>query len=373
MILIKEGQMSIKILLADDSITIQKVVGIIFGGEEYSLTVVDNGKAAVEKAQEINPDVLLIDALMPGMSGYEVCEAVRAIPSLADKPIILLTGTFEKFDEEKAKSCGADDSMAKPFESQQIITKVKEMLELGSSRTSAPAPATATPAAVVEPETAATPVAPPVAEEPVVSDIWDAFTPLDESPDAATQSFSAEPSFAEELDPFDMISAEPEAVGTAPAAIIEPANDSTGSKWIPSEEETFEFGEETIAELPSAVFDEPVAETSGAAAFGDIAFDEPDDAELETVAFEEPEAPAAPAFSEPVTQSIPAAVVEEVIPVCAAPVAAAAIPAEVTEEQLRAAIAGASREVIERIVWEVVPDLAEVMIKEAIQKIRQGA
>ena len=100
--------MSIKILLADDSITIQKVVGIIFGGEEYALTVVDNGKAAVEKARDLNPDVLLIDALMPGMSGYEVCEAVRATPPISTKPILLLTGSFEPFDEDKAKSCGAD-------------------------------------------------------------------------------------------------------------------------------------------------------------------------------------------------------------------------------------------------------------------------
>jgi len=130
--------MSIKILLADDSITIQKVVGIIFGGEEYSLTVVDNGKAAVEKARELNPDVLLIDALMPGMSGYEVCEAVRATPSISTKPILLLTGSFEPFDETKAKNCGADDFLAKPFESQQIVAKVRALIELGSSRTAIP-------------------------------------------------------------------------------------------------------------------------------------------------------------------------------------------------------------------------------------------
>ena len=74
--------MSINVLVADDSITIQKVIGIIFGGDEYSLTVVDNGKAAVDKAREINPDILLIDALMPGMTGYEVAEAVRSTPSL---------------------------------------------------------------------------------------------------------------------------------------------------------------------------------------------------------------------------------------------------------------------------------------------------
>lgn len=129
--------MSIKVLVADDSITIQKVIGIIFGGDEYSLTVVDNGKSAVDKAREINPDILLIDALMPGMTGYEVVEVIRSTPSLAAKPILILTGTFEPFDEEKAKKCGADDFIAKPFESQQIVTKVKELLELGSSRAKA--------------------------------------------------------------------------------------------------------------------------------------------------------------------------------------------------------------------------------------------
>src|ERR1700688_280007 len=103
----REGTMSIKILLADDSITIQKVIGIIFGADDYALTVVDNGRDALDKALEIVPDVLLIDAVMPGMSGYEVCEAVRTTPSLAAKPILLLTGSFEPFDENKAKSCGA--------------------------------------------------------------------------------------------------------------------------------------------------------------------------------------------------------------------------------------------------------------------------
>jgi len=149
---------NISILLADDSITIQKVVGIIFAGEGYTLTVVDNGAAAVQKAQELLPDVLLIDVLMPGMSGYEVCESLRANPALADKPILLLTGSFEAFDEAKAKSCGADDHITKPFESQQIIAKVKELYALGQRRA-----AGAPPAAVPEPEAF---VAPAPAFEP---------------------------------------------------------------------------------------------------------------------------------------------------------------------------------------------------------------
>jgi CheY-like chemotaxis protein len=122
--------MSIKLLLADDSITIQKVIGIIFGGEEYSLTIVDNGKAAVEKACEICPDVLLIDALMPGMNGYEVCEAVRATPELAAKPILILTGSFEPFDEDKAKKCGADDFLAKPVSGSELIARVRSLVRV---------------------------------------------------------------------------------------------------------------------------------------------------------------------------------------------------------------------------------------------------
>ena len=187
--------MSIKILLADDSITIQKVIGIIFGGEEYSLTVVDNGKAAVEKALDIIPDILIIDALMPGMSGYEVCEQIRATPSLAAKPILLLTGSFEPFDETKAKNCGADDYIAKPFESQQIIAKVTELCELSASKSFAAG----------EAETEELPATPPAlpaeteyiehveevahAEEPETpaqpQDIWEAFTPSEPIVEAA--------------------------------------------------------------------------------------------------------------------------------------------------------------------------------------------
>ena len=126
--------MSIKVLVADDSITIQKVIGIIFKGDEYSLTVVDNGIAAVDKAREIIPDILLIDAFMPGKTGYEVSEAVRSTPSLADKPILILTSSFEPFDLDKVKKCGADDFITKPFESEQMLDKVEKLLKLGKAR-----------------------------------------------------------------------------------------------------------------------------------------------------------------------------------------------------------------------------------------------
>ena len=334
--------MSIKILLADDSITIQKVVGIIFGGEDYTLTVVDNGKAAVEKARELNPDVLLIDALMPGMSGYEVCEAVRATPALATKPILLLTGSFEPFDETKAKNCGADDFLAKPLESQQIVTKVKELFDLGAARAGISTPAAtlveAEPVVPAFEEFVEEPAAAPLVEEPAAAnDIWGAFTsPEETTPVVEAPPATAAPAVDEDI--FAMINEEPEAHVEPVEAVEYPLSESTGSQWIPVEEETFEFEEEHTLESPVPDFNEP---------------------EPAAPAFNEPEAPA---FAEPAPAPVQP-VTADVVPL---------VTAALTEDQLRAALAGASKDVIERIVWEVVPDLAETMIKEAIRKIKEG-
>jgi len=345
--------MSIKILLADDSITIQKVVGIIFGVDDYALTVVDNGKDALDKALEIVPDVLLIDAVMPGMSGYEVCEAIRKSPSLAAKPILLLTGSFEPFDEDKAKSCGADDFLAKPFESQQIVAKVKELFELGVSRASTVAPAQAAVTASVfqapsEPPPLETPAAPSPAAVAVDSaepgDIWEAFIPS-AGPAATTV---AEETLSGQGDAFAAFGQEQEPEPLQPRQTAAP-------HWVPVEEQTFEFTTEPFTEAPSPVSSEPSPPVPELA-FGDITPGEiahrtaPDQAPSHAVPAVEPFiAPPPPPAAE-----------------------AGALANALSEEQLKAAITGISREVIERIVWEVVPDLAEAMIKDAILKIREG-
>ncbi|OGU17180.1 MAG: hypothetical protein A2076_01090 [Geobacteraceae bacterium GWC2_53_11] len=406
--------MSIKVLVADDSITIQKVIGIIFSGDEYSLTVVDNGKTAVDKAREIIPDILLIDALMPGMTGYEVSEVVRSTPSLAAKPILILTGSFEPFDEDKAKKCGADDFIAKPFESQHILTKVKELLELGAARekgaqTAPPQPAPA--ATAVQAPVAPAPIMDipaPVVEPAAPADIWGAFTPEAEPPvESVTAPVVETPSAAFEPDVFAIVSEESDSL-LVPSAESAPESmpSHTGSQWIPVEENTFEF-EDTVSE-PDSAQETPDAE----AAFGDIAFEddvetaappvvaeipepittfapEPVAPETDFADFSAPPAPpafeSAPAFE---TFEIPAAPIEpfapladpapafapaiESAPAFAVP-AAAPVAAALTEDQLRQALTAASKEVIERIVWEVVPDLAEALIREAIRKIKEGA
>jgi CheY-like chemotaxis protein len=388
--------MSIKVLVADDSITIQKVIGIIFGGDEYSLTVVDNGKAAVEKAREINPDILLIDALMPGMTGYEVAEQVRATPELAAKPILILTGSFEPFDEEKAKKCGADDFIAKPFESQQIITKVKELLELGNSRaltvqTSSQQPDSETlheqgPEFSAPDTDSPTPAFTQQSEAP--SDIWNAFTPDVETPfETSAAPVIASLETAAEPDVFAIVSEENDSQLVQTAAPAHTSPQHTGSQWVPVEENTFEFEEETIAEPPETTFCEEPLEK----AFGDISFEneavtpsapdvaiipEPGFADIDISApmFEAPVVPLEPftplADPTPVTPVVAPPV--DSAPVIPAVATAAAVPSMLTEEQLKAALSGASKEVIERIVWEVVPDLAEALIREAIRKIKEG-
>src|SRR5210317_281174 len=143
--------MSKKLLLADDSITIQKVIQITFAHEDYDLTITDNGDAALAKAQELKPDLIMSDVYMPGKNGYELTSAIKQDPDLQHIPVLLLAGSFEPFDEDKARSCKADAWIEKPFESQNLIDKVAELLSAAPQADEAPAPATeAEPAPVAE-------------------------------------------------------------------------------------------------------------------------------------------------------------------------------------------------------------------------------
>jgi len=116
------------LLLADDSVTIQKVVGISFANEDVALLTVDNGDDAIAQARETRPDIVLADVVMPGLNGYEVCEAIKSDPQLRHTPVLLLTGTFEAFDEERAARAGADGHITKPFEAQALVDQVNARL-----------------------------------------------------------------------------------------------------------------------------------------------------------------------------------------------------------------------------------------------------
>jgi CheY-like chemotaxis protein len=124
----QEEPMGARILVADDSVTIQKVVELTFSKEDFVLTQARSGEEAIRKAKEIRPDLVLLDLVMPDMNGYDVCAALRTEPVLRSVPIIMLAGTFESFDQQRGAQAGANDVVTKPFESQVLVGKVKQLL-----------------------------------------------------------------------------------------------------------------------------------------------------------------------------------------------------------------------------------------------------
>ncbi|MBI4482619.1 MAG: response regulator, partial [Acidobacteria bacterium] len=129
-----------RLLLADDSITIQKVVTLTFADEGIEVVTAGNGETAIGKIVETQPDLVLADIFMPGKNGYEVCEFVKSHPQLREIPVLLLVGTFEPFDETQAKKVQCDGKLVKPFETRALIKTVKALIaraEEGKSRTPA--------------------------------------------------------------------------------------------------------------------------------------------------------------------------------------------------------------------------------------------
>src|SRR5438105_10837165 len=98
--------MAKRILLADDSITIQKVVELTFSDGDYEVTAVNNGNKAIQKLSEMRPDIILSDIIMPEKNGYEVCEFVKSHPEFRSIPVILLTGPLEQFAPARTDMSG---------------------------------------------------------------------------------------------------------------------------------------------------------------------------------------------------------------------------------------------------------------------------
>lgn len=119
-----------KLLLADDSITIQKVVNLTFADEGIDVITFGDGDAALESIEEVKPDIVLADVNMPGLSGYQICELIRGNEGTRGIPVVLLVGSFEPFDKDEAKRVGADRYLTKPFSSiAELIATVNDLLD----------------------------------------------------------------------------------------------------------------------------------------------------------------------------------------------------------------------------------------------------
>ena len=126
--------MSHKLLLADDSHTIQRVVELTFANEDIDVVTVDDGAQAIAAIERDAPDIVLADVSMPGKNGYDVASFVRSDSARTGIPVVLLTGAFEPLDEERCDAIGRHEVLVKPFEPREVVGKVRELLDLPVAR-----------------------------------------------------------------------------------------------------------------------------------------------------------------------------------------------------------------------------------------------
>jgi CheY-like chemotaxis protein len=292
------------ILLADDSVTIQKVVELTFMDGDYHVVAVGNGSDAAARLVDVRPDLVLADVHMPGINGYDLCRRVKEWEPRT--PVLLLVGTFEPFDRDEFVACGAQGHLKKPFDSQDLQRQVDEMLESS---------------AIAEPQTTVA-----GAEEPA----WILSDPEPEPPPLPS-SVWAEPAAA------------------APA-------------WEPAAQPA--AGD---APLP-----EPTWQGKSALSW--------EESHPAAAAFVPPAEPAAPAVSTPAwsasqTASISSDQIRTVTAMSQPPTPAPAsnVDRPLSEEEVdriaRRVVELLGDRVVRDVSWEVIPDLAEVIIKDRIREL----
>jgi CheY-like chemotaxis protein len=363
-----------KLLLADDSATIQKVIDLTFTDEGVQVVAVSNGQDAIDRLLDFAPDIVLADIFMPSRTGYEVCEYVKTNEKLKHIPVVLLVGSFEPLDEAEARRVGADDILTKPFQS------IRRMLERVGVLVTSPPPREK------EIPTAELPKAEKPAEELGMDadelelttadtlPLEQAFTKKGakvEQPVIATESLPREDTMATETrndsqsDSADVL---------LDLGEFEPVRASSDDDFVLDlDDET--FSSEAVARpafesTPARAFVEPEVKEAAAAAgayestyqpevhshFADTQ-EVPVASEVQEVALVEPEPE--PVFAEPAPRAT------------ATSISADQLSPEMIDAIARRVVEMMSDKVVREVAWEVVPDLAELIIKQQLQEKSQ--
>jgi CheY-like chemotaxis protein len=231
-----------KLLLADDSVTIQRVIELTFADEDIEVVAVGDGQRAVERIESDRPDIILADVGMPERNGYEVAEYVKGRPHLAHIPVVLLTGAFERVDESRARAAGCESVLSKPFEPQTVIGQVRELLARSgiNARAAAGAAPVSASAALAAAPLASPPSAGPLAgigldlgadQMPSVSPAADwSPSPAPANPDTLDEYFDRlDAAFATFGTPAPAPGEHPPEVVFRPTALEEPPASGSGS------------------------------------------------------------------------------------------------------------------------------------------------
>lgn len=123
-----------KALVVDDEASSRATIEAMLSSENYELFFAKNGAEALSMGAEIRPDIILLDVMMPGMSGFEVCKKFRTMPNLAEVPIVLVTALDDQESRMAGIKAGADDFVTKPFSSHELRLRVQNMTRLNQYR-----------------------------------------------------------------------------------------------------------------------------------------------------------------------------------------------------------------------------------------------
>jgi CheY-like chemotaxis protein len=352
-----------KLLLADDSATIQKVIDLTFADEGVRVVAVGNGQDAIDQLLELQPDIVLADVFMPARNGYEVCEYVKTNEKLKHIPVVLLVGSFEPFDEAEARRVGADDILTKPFQSiRRLIDRVGSLVS--------------SPPVEKERPTAELPKVPEPEEEEFMDtyelEVTTADTlPLEqalidheqkvEQPVAATESLPRE----ETMETETRDDSQSDSDVLLDLGEFEPVHASADDEFVLDlDDQPGEVAAPAYAAAPMRTFVEPEVKEAVAAASAS-----PYQPQVHPSFADTQEVPFASVMQDVAVVSEPEPVVSEPEPVAAS---ASFSPGQLTPEMIdviaRRVVEMMSDKVVREIAWEVVPDLAELLIKQQLEK-----
>ena len=453
-----------RVLVADDSLTIQRAFAMVFGGQDVSLATARSVDDALSTARSMRPDLVIADAALGNGSGYDLCASLRNDAGLRGVPVFILASAHVPYDESRGQRVGATGSMLKPFESQQMIDQVTAALARTDGRPAAAAAASApaavaaaAPAPVAAPVRAHAPAAhapappPPVVHAPPPAHLPPAHEPPAYAPPARVQPparpapaaplpVAARADLTERVDARRIPSADDDDYGEftierspgsgrpvpaslrapAPARPAPVAPSSAPSSLRPSLIPGIRPGAPLPVRVPGAVSPMSAAAGEGGASAAQMR-QAPNRTIMGLPAMAPPRhAPPAPAPApapEPLPPSRPAPPVARSVPdtvrpspapsvtppvpsfsppppVAAAPAPAPAAPSFAPSPASSAAVSAAvssavaqkmaaisargpeyeaiaklSREVIEQVVWEIVPELAEVIIRQEVDRL----
>ena len=341
--------MARKLLLADDSITIQKVVELVLAEEDFEIKSASNGEDALNMLSSFKPDIVLADIEMPKVNGYQLCDRIKKNPELSHVPVILLAGAFEPIDEELSIEVRADDSVIKPFESQELISKINAALTMSD------ATAEEERAVPVQPEAE-------IEAEAVGESGEEAIELVEETVEERAEAAQVVNLAGTDEDLWSMEDV-PDAVAEEEVELSSEAAD----------EKEFELPEDAAAAEP--FFSPPLEEVLGSKVTGERVSPQvvaPSREEMMSV-FEQTVKDRVDAFlssldiKETILQSLMPAMKESVEKVLWE--VAPELAEKMLKEILKGSISSLTAEV-EKVIWETVPDLAGSMISKEIEKIK---